>query len=110
PPIGPEGRFLHELLVPFVRSAPTEYAPLAPPQRVPVPRRTFTPGSSWLYMKAYSHPALADRLLVDTLAPRLRRWAKAVDGEWFFLRYSDPEFHLRLRLSGPAEALSRLLP
>lgn len=108
-PIGPEGRFLHELLVPFMQSTPTRHAPLPPPPG-PISRRSFTPGSSWLYVKIYIHPALADRLMVDTLAPRLRRWGKAVGGEWFFVRYADPEPHLRLRLSGPPGELARLLP
>jgi thiopeptide-type bacteriocin biosynthesis protein len=108
--VGPEGRFAHELLVPFMRRTPTEHAPIEPPPPVPASRRNFAPGSSWLYVKVYMHPALADRLLVDSLVPRLRRWAKATGGEWFFVRYADPELHLRLRLSGPPEALSRLLP
>jgi thiopeptide-type bacteriocin biosynthesis protein len=108
--VGPEGRFAHELIVPFVSTRQ--------PDRPPRPAvsadtaRHFAPGSEWLYAKIYSGPATADRLLLDVIAP-LRRDALA-DGAadaWFFVRYADPLPHLRVRFHGPPDKLlCRVVP
>jgi thiopeptide-type bacteriocin biosynthesis protein len=108
---GPEGRFVHEFVVPFLR----ERAPSPPPRRVrPVVElpRVLPPGSEWLYAKIYCGGTVADRLLVERLGPWLKE-AEAT-GEidrWFFLRYRDPEAHLRLRVHGtPERLLASVLP
>jgi len=108
---GPEGRFVHELVIPFVRASK------APPPRAVTPRvtavkRTFPPGGEWLYAKLYAGAAGADRALVEVVAPVLdaARAEGALD-RWFFLRYADPEWHLRLRLrADPARLWSVVLP
>ena len=86
---GPEGRFVHELIVPFVRDEPIARPRAA--RHVEVERR-FTPGSRWVYAKLYGGVAGADRVLRDVIAPMVRRGE-----EWFFLRYADPDPHLRVR-------------
>jgi lantibiotic biosynthesis protein len=85
--------------------APPLPAPPVPARAAPVPG-TFLPGSDWLYLKLYTGAGLADRLLRERLAPEIRRAeaSRAID-RWFFLRYADPEFHLRLRLHGSAARL-----
>ena len=107
---GPQGRFAHELIVPFVRRGnPT---PAVPPWQVPRARRTFAPGSEWLYLKVYTGSASADRILTEAVGPVISglRAAGVVD-HWFFLRYADPGHHLRIRLHGEPEALcSKALP
>ncbi len=101
---GPQGRFAHELIVPFIRRG--EPAP-APEFRIPpIARRTFAPGSQWLYLKVYSGTASADRLLTDTVGPVAKQLRQSgVVDDWFFLRFADPEPHLRLRLQGDPAAL-----
>lgn len=108
----PEGRLTHELLVPFV-CTPT--APLTKPrsrivtgQSEGVSRR-FTPGSDWVFASLYAGPATIDRLLIETVPPLLEtlRQADALR-HWFFVRYADPDWHLRLRLFGDAAALHAL--
>ncbi len=110
---GPEGRFVHEIVVPFVRAAPPR---ASPPSRGPraagsVERR-FTPGSEWLYAKIYTGSASADRVLREAVGPVARgAFGSAVVDRWFFIRYVDPDPHLRLRLRGAPEALgSMVLP
>lgn len=105
PARGPEGRFHHQVLVPFVRSCPAVKMPAIAPRPVPPPRpagpRRFAPGSEWLYARLYAGPAACDRILVETVAPLVRRLASAGALEsWFFVRYGDPAWHLRLRLTG----------
>ena len=106
---GPDGQFVHELLVPFT-GLRQRWATAA---RLPVDRRTaagvqrrFPPGSEWLYAKLYGGRSAVERSLCDSVAPlcaRLR--AAGVVDRWHFLRYGDPEYHLRLRLHGEAAAL-----
>ena len=113
---GPEGRFVQELVVPFVRSRPeaSERRPVDPGRSVEAPRpsgpeRSFLPGSEWLYLKLYTGAATADRLLVETVAPLVKSaLGSGAADSWFFLRYGDPDWHLRLRFHGAPERLRQL--
>ncbi|HEY0511506.1 MAG TPA: lantibiotic dehydratase [Thermoanaerobaculia bacterium] len=123
---GPEGRFLNEILVPFVRkpkASQADAAVAATAGQAALPtvsgmaaaapaRRSFPPGSEWLYAKLYTGTATADGLLREIVAPVARETLAAgeTDG-WFFIRYGDPEWHLRLRFHGdPARLQAGLLP
>jgi thiopeptide-type bacteriocin biosynthesis protein len=120
---GPEGRFVQELVVPFVRCRPPTVSGGRPPpvpdrlgdshqQRAEAPRspgkakRSFPPGSEWLYAKLYTGPAMLDQVLCDVVQPvaEMAVGTGAAD-RWFFVRYGDPDWHLRLRLHGQAERL-----
>ncbi|HEV3459608.1 MAG TPA: lantibiotic dehydratase [Thermoanaerobaculia bacterium] len=112
---GPEGRFVHELVIPWHRlprpAAAAELAAAAAGDGLAV-RRSFPPGSEWLFAKLYTGTATADRVLRGVLAPLVRAALAAgwIDG-WFFIRYGDPEWHLRVRFHGdPAVLTARLLP
>jgi thiopeptide-type bacteriocin biosynthesis protein len=113
---GPEGRFTHQVIVPFVRSSrpatqpPAATQPSARPAATACTRR-FPPGSEWLYVKLFAGTATSDQVL--------RRAAHAVESSlaaggadrWFFIRYGDPDWHLRLRVHGTPEKLLReMLP
>jgi thiopeptide-type bacteriocin biosynthesis protein len=104
---GPGGRYAHEVAIPFVR---TDQAP-ALPARPPVEEtltRSFAPGSEWLTVKVYCGPAGVDRLLREVVAPLLDEQPVL---RWFFLRYADPQWHVRLRFQGArAQLLEGLLP
>jgi lantibiotic biosynthesis protein len=111
---GPEGRFVHELVVPFVQAAPARPEPdIAAPQVTrSLVRRRFPPGSEWLYAKLYTGTATADQLLNHIVGPLVRSWltSGAADA-WFFIRYADPDWHLRLRLHGePGRLHAEVLP
>jgi thiopeptide-type bacteriocin biosynthesis protein len=110
---GPDGRFVHELIVPLVRKrTPDAPRPLAVAAASSALRRHFPPGSEWLYVKLYTGAAQADQLLRQVLAPLVRelRSDRAIDG-WFFLRYADPDWHLRIRFHGdPARLTGEALP
>jgi thiopeptide-type bacteriocin biosynthesis protein len=70
------------------------------------PDRAKRPGSDWLFAKIYGGVATLDRALVEAIAPFLRDVrAKGSVRRWFFLRYADPAWHLRLRLYGDARRL-----
>ncbi|GAA2423080.1 lantibiotic dehydratase [Streptomyces macrosporus] len=107
-----------EIVVPLVRAARTtaRHAPEdrlphvpAPPIR-PAPTRVHLPGEDWLFAKLYAEPAAHDALLADRL-PALLAEVEADTDRWFFIRYRDPEPHLRLRFHGAPDALrERVLP
>ena len=62
-------------------------------------QRIFIPGSQWLYFKIYTGIKTADEILTQQLHPCVNRLLeeKQIDN-CFFIRYTDPDFHIRLRL------------
>jgi len=84
---------------------------LPAPPAPSMPRR-FVLGSEWLYYKLYCGPTTANRVLrelVGPLAETLR--AAGLADYWFFIRYADPDPHLRVRfhLPDPARHLGQVL-
>ncbi len=115
----PEGGFSHELVALFSRVSRTENENAEPkPHERPVltevidaPRK-FLPGSQWLYLKLYTGPATADALLRGYVAPVIEQaLATGLVSQWFFIRYGDPDNHLRIRFAGDPDKLTgQLLP
>ncbi|MBS1440291.1 MAG: hypothetical protein HP006_09015 [Alistipes sp.] len=65
-------------------------------------QRTFIPGSEWLFFKIYTGHKSADEILVRYLYPAAERLKteKAIS-DYFFIRYTDPKFHIRFRFRVP---------
>jgi class I lanthipeptide synthase len=107
-----EGHFFHELFVPFIRRAD----PPQPVARRPMDTRAedafFLPGSEWLQVNVYCSRAACDRILRASVGPLVGRAIRlGAVSRWFFVRYGDPAFHLRLRFNGDPSALrEELLP
>lgn len=63
-------------------------------------QRSFAPGSEWLYLKMYCNSNISDHLLATEIKPILD---KLIDENRiksaFFIRYTDPHYHLRIRLN-----------
>jgi thiopeptide-type bacteriocin biosynthesis protein len=108
---GPEGSFTHQVIVPFVRSARPQSASAPARQAAPSCPRRFPPGSEWLYVKLYTGTGTADQVL--RRIARVLRWTLTAGGadQWFFIRYGDPDWHVRLRIHGaPNRLLHETLP
>jgi thiopeptide-type bacteriocin biosynthesis protein len=111
-----EGRFHHEFAVPFVRQA-TEATHVRrgigiAEDTSPGLARVLAPGSEWMYLKLYGGAATLDDILTASVGPLVRRASERgiIDG-WFFLRYADPDDHLRVRFHGdPGRLRAELLP
>lgn len=106
--LAPEGEFANEVLV--AMSSIREQSPAdMPGQDWPVlhgDRRSFEPGSEWLYLKAYCAPSVQDRIVRDRL-PRLTPGMldEGLIDKWFFIRYQDkggPHLRVRFHLPDPA--------
>ena len=61
-------------------------------------KRNFYPGDEWVYFKIYTGMMTADEIITERLLPFAVKMRKAgLIDKWFFIRYADPEFHLRIR-------------
>lgn len=62
-------------------------------------QRKFIPGSEWLYFKIYTGTKTADLLLTHQISAFVNNLIESgVIDKFFFIRYSDLDFHIRLRL------------
>lgn len=62
-------------------------------------QRTFIPGSKWIYIKVYTGNKTAEKVLVNDVIPVINKLNKIqVIEKYFFIRYNDPDFHLRIRI------------
>jgi lantibiotic biosynthesis protein len=62
-------------------------------------QQDFPIGSQWIYYKMYCGHKIADTILQSAIHPLVQTLLeeKIIDS-FFFIRYSDPNFHLRLRI------------
>jgi thiopeptide-type bacteriocin biosynthesis protein len=108
---GDDGRYVHELLIPCIVRAKTvtrtdepldvpESAHALPSRRQTTSiQRTFAPGSEWVFAKLYAGANTMDRLLSEIVGPVSKAFlSKGHIDRWFFIRYTDPDEHLRWRL------------
>lgn len=70
----------------------------------------FPPGSEWTYLKLYCAPHCADEVLLycySEVLSHLRTEGALQD--WFFVRFADPDFHLRIRIRAPEHDASDII-
>ncbi|HVI43863.1 MAG TPA: lantibiotic dehydratase [Chitinophaga sp.] len=72
--------------------------------------RSFVPGSEWLYVKIYASPNTVESILSDIMHDLVDGLLQnnTIDG-FFFVRFTDPDFHLRLRFHGKGRFWSTVL-
>ena len=114
---GPGGHFITELMIPLVLQPErgTPEAAIPPPRPLPsltAADRIRPPGSDWLFAKLYCPRAFEDDILTGPVAELCQQaLAMGAAEDWFFIRYTDPDPHLRLRFRGDSERLTKeLLP
>lgn len=110
---GPGGHFLTEVVASLSLAAPAKAVsvPFVARQCQADARRVIPPGGDWLYFKLYGSSEAEDDLLAGPLSSFVEgRDSSGAQQAFFFLRYSDPDAHLRLRFRTPtpedAEALT----
>lgn len=99
------GGHANEIVVPLVRTADGPAERPAEVWRPATVRHRSAPGGDWVFAKLYSGSERHAEILGDHL-PRLLREVLPMVDRWFFLRYADPEQHVRLRFHGPAQTLN----
>ena len=123
---GDEGHYYAEFVIPLVLGPASRVASpelkASKPRTTPVPAipvalidapvrvdcdRQCPPGSNWLYFKLYGPAARQDDLIGHRLAEFAdNAVAAGLADSWFFIRYADPEHHLRLRFHGDPDQLA----
>ncbi|WP_327250123.1 lantibiotic dehydratase [Streptomyces sp. NBC_01320] len=114
---GPGGRYVLELMVPLSlrRTTTGNVTAVTPPTPRPlaaVTSRLRPPGSEWLFTKLYCPRAFEKDLIAGPM-PDFCQWVRSNGSaqDWFFVRYSDPDFHVRLRFRGnPDRLVGELFP
>lgn len=97
------GGYAHEVVIPVVADTPAAPPPRLPVTTTPVAVRDYglLPGDGdRIFLKLYGHADRQHQVLTRHLPSLLER----LDPDrWWFLRYRDPDPHLRLRLSGSTD-------
>jgi thiopeptide-type bacteriocin biosynthesis protein len=108
---GPEGAFTHQLVLAFLAEPGAPGVP-TPSPNLSEPMVRHAPGSEWLYAKLYTGQHSMEKLLAGPLNILTQEVMEAGDADrWFFIRYADPEPHLRLRFHGdPTRLWAMVLP
>ncbi|MEV5648825.1 lantibiotic dehydratase [Nocardia sp. NPDC052254] len=97
-----DAAYVAEVVVPVVTSdiRPTPQSTRTSNRRraIPTEERLRPPGGEWLYLKLYTESDANDRILTENLPTLTQRLCGEYGaGRPFFLRYSDPAPHLRIR-------------
>ncbi|WP_328469077.1 lantibiotic dehydratase [Actinoplanes sp. NBC_00393] len=89
----------HEIVIPLAATTPPLPAPRLPDHIIDVRRHGSFPGSiNRHYLKIYTVPGRQNTILLDHLPALLAQLPYGA--KWWIQRYSDPEPHLRLRITG----------
>lgn len=90
-------KYVHEITIPLAINSPKS-TPMLPDKNRLTIERSFPPGSKWTYLKIYCSPTDADQILLNIIYPVILQMQNQNFLEnWFFVRYNDPDFHIRLR-------------
>jgi thiopeptide-type bacteriocin biosynthesis protein len=71
--------------------------------------RDFSLGSEWIYLKIYCHEHSANNLLGNQLFNLLNSPEFRIIKKWFFVRYTDPKPHIRLRIQADNKHLGIII-
>lgn len=72
--------------------------------------RSFVPGSEWAYFKIYCGSTVSVKILMEVVKPAIESLLQQqVIRQAFFIRYTDPHYHIRFRLRQEESADTRAL-
>lgn len=98
--------YIAEIVVPLIRTsnAKTVVAEQArtrhiyPPRVIAKEERSVSPGSDWTYLKLYASIKQHNGIIAEPLREIVQQLKEQdLIERWFFIRYADPEPHLRIR-------------
>lgn len=90
--------YANEVIIPFVQEKNSKYPELGNINLYLGEGQVFSPFSQWVYLKVYTGKKYIEKLLLEII-PFMVNELKNMEliNKWFFIRYSDPKSHLRLR-------------
>jgi thiopeptide-type bacteriocin biosynthesis protein len=101
-------RYANEIIVPFFNYNANVHQSMTSDHKTYEIMRHFSPGSEWLSLKIYAGNSTLENLLIEHIEPFIKA-NKNLFQRWFFIRYGDPDWHLRIRFNGVTDDLYRYL-
>lgn len=93
-------RFANEIVIPLCNPKAAPLQGISNKISKEIPYRSFSVGSEWLYFKIYCEEKSSDKLLL-LLHPLINQLIEEnTVMQFFFVRYQDPDYHLRFRFRG----------
>jgi thiopeptide-type bacteriocin biosynthesis protein len=104
--------FHHEMIIPVLDKRKTEVASVVPnnaavAQRHPEPDEHLPEQKEWIYYKIYGRPLVLQQSLEKIYALLNLMTDEGIISQWFFIRYDDPYYHLRLRIKMASYAMAK---
>ncbi len=91
------GSYSNEVIIPWSKSVNEEKITYETPQNH-YDVKKFYPGSEWVYVKIYCGVKTSDQILEETIFKVLQdSEKKGTVKKFFFIRFTDPDYHLRVR-------------
>lgn len=73
-------------------------------------KRNFIIGDEWLYYKIYTGHKTSEKILTEIIKPITEELLnKKIIDKWFFIRYNDPKFHLRIRFHITGDGIKQII-
>ncbi len=105
-----QGSFTNETIIPWSKKSPVKKTDFPTTSKTDFPSKIpFAPGSSWLYVKIFCGVKTADTILVDLINPTVKKLLEnSTIDKFFFIRFADPDHHLRLRFHGDGDFIGNV--
>lgn len=86
-----------DVVIPFVNNVKKDIDITAHAKRIDIESREKLPFDEWLYLKLYMGDNRQNEFIKEYL-PNIQEVVDSYQGELFYLRYADPNSHIRLRM------------
>ncbi len=96
---GRDGQTVQQFIMPLSQKKASLVEPLTWMANAHQVKDKFIPGSDWVYFKIYCGANFSDQILMSVVKPAIDTLLKeGVIRKAFFIRYTDPHYHIRFRL------------
>ncbi|MBB6111625.1 thiopeptide-type bacteriocin biosynthesis domain-containing protein [Mucilaginibacter lappiensis] len=101
--------FHHEMIIPVLdkRNAPASTNDELTTQHSPEPDEHPVEQNEWIYYKIYGRPVVLQQALETIYQLLTLMIDEGIISQWFFIRYDDPYYHLRLRIKMASYAVAK---
>ncbi|WP_412851001.1 lantibiotic dehydratase [Chryseobacterium sp. PMSZPI] len=92
-------KYVGEFIIPLINKEKEDSFQISQPQ-IQQEERHFYPGGEWSYFKLYCSHKTGDRVITEVIKPLIKDLSlESAFEKWFFIRYSDPDNHIRFRIN-----------